>query len=993
MKRILLVLTVITISISCMALSIWEQNRYNVSILDMSSGLPHNWVNSVYEDSRGFIWVATYGGGLVRYDGYVFTKPYSTENMLMHSNSCRSVVEDRYGRLWVVFDEGVSVISLDTYRTVGEESFGRDISKILQQDAVKVIRDLRDNIWLLAGKKAYKFIFGEDGKIKKLYSVAFTSNTPDIALADVDGDGDVWAAIDEGIYKIKVERGKLVKCPVKQLAPLFGKAYFTDFMLHDGDMWVSTNVGLYRYHTDGGTMQYYSHNPSVPTSLAHNYTTCLAVGPTGHLLVGSLGGAHIYNYNDDSFVRLRCDNYTYGLRLSSNFVHCMYVHEGSVWIGTDNGGITKFSRRQLNLDNIVNIPGDAASLSAGCVNATYVEPDGTLWVGTVDGGLNRRAAGEKTFTHFTISNSPLIHNSVSTLIANGRTLWIGTWGGGMYWLDMDNPQTIHRLEVQPEYARLILHVGALAYDNRNQGLWIGSNDGIFFYDSRSHKMLMPFDGCDLVRGCIGSLIDSRGRLWMGCMTGMRVIDLHSRRNGKFVCDSYMYKLDNPQSQLIDKITCFCETRDSSIYVGSNGNGIYVLTGENNDKMTFKSYTTQEGLANNGVKGIVEGTYGRLWIATNNGLSVMNPKDEAFSNYGEVDGLLCSKFYWNAAVCEGNKIYLGSEMGLTAINVDEMATRTASKVVLTSLNVDNTSILSASRFLDADISVAKRITLHESDKSFEIFFSTLRYEGDGRSVYCYRMKEFEKEWIQTRAGDHSVRYTNLPPGKYTFEVKCLSALSDDEGNVTSIEVVIHPYFYKTWWFMLIVFLLIVFIAYRFYLNRVEKLKREEGEKMLLPIRNALSSAENPIELQERIRTIVENHRQFRRSTAKSVELDQEKELEHAHDFMTEVFKAMEEGYMDSGFDIEQLAESIKMSRSTLTKKLREETGLTVGQLLKDYRLNIAREILVKNSGNRNITEIAYRVGFNDPKYFTRCFTKKYGVSPSGYVDSVEKNAEN
>ena len=94
-----------------------------------------------------------------------------------------------------------------------------------------------------------------------------------------------------------------------------------------------------------------------------------------------------------------------------------------------------------------------------------------------------------------------------------------------------------------------------------------------------------------------------------------------------------------------------------------------------------------------------------------------------------------------------------------------------------------------------------------------------------------MKEFEKEWIQTRAGDHSVRYTNLPPGKYTFEVKCLSALSDDEGNVTSIEVVIHPYFYKTWWFMLIVFLLILFIAYRFSLNRGGNTKREEGEKLL------------------------------------------------------------------------------------------------------------------------------------------------------------------
>ena len=993
MKRLFILLITVAVSLLCMANYIQGQNRYNVSFLDMSVGLPHNWVNSVYQDSRGFVWVATYGGGLVRYDGYGFIKPYSSENMLMHSNSCRNVVEDRFGRLWVVFDEGVSVISLDTYKNVGEESFGIDISKILQQDAVKVLRDLRDNIWLLAGKKAYKFVFNDNGKIKKVYSVDFVSNTPDIAISDVDGDGDVWAAIDDGIYKLKVERGKLVKRPVTQLASLFKKAYFTDFMLHEGDIWVSTNIGLYRYRSDSHVLQHYTHNAADPTSLAHNYTTCLAVGPTGILVIGSLGGALIYNYSDDSFIHVRSDKEYNGLRLSSNFVHCIYVCDNNMWIGTDNGGVTKFSLRQLKLDNIVNIPGDDSSLAQGCVNATYVEPDGTLWVGIVDGGLNRRDADGKTFTHFTTANSSLSNNSVSTLTANGRILWIGTWGGGVYWLDMDNPDQINRLEVQPEYARIISHIGSLAYDKRNNGLWIGSNDGIFFYDSRSRQLQMPFEGCDLVRGCIGSLIDANERLWVGCMTGMRVINLRTRNNGKFPCESYVYKLDNPDSRLVDKITCFCQTRDSSIYIGSNGNGLYRLIGEHNGRMTFKSYTTQDGLANNGVKGIVEGSYGRLWIATNNGLSVMNPKDDAFSNYGEIDGLLCSKFYWNAAVCQGNKIYLGSEKGLTSINVDEMATRAVNKVVLTSLNVDNSAIYSGSRFIDSDISVAKRITLHESDKSFEIFFSTLLYDGDGRSVYCYRMKEFEKEWIQTRAGDHSVRYTNLPPGKYTFEVKCLSALSDDEGNVTSIEVVIHPYFYKTWWFILLVLMLVAFISYRFYLNRVEKLKREEGERMLKPIRDALENAENPVELQERIRNILENHRHFRRSTAKSVEIDQEKELEHAHVFMNDVFKAIEEGYMDSGFDIEQLAESLKMSRSALTKKLKEETGLTVSQLLKDYRLNIAHDILAQNSGNRNITEIAYRVGFNDPKYFTRCFTKKYGISPSGYVDTVEKSGEN
>lgn len=290
MKRVLLILTVIAVSLSSMAYSVLGLNRYNVSVLDMSTGLPHNWVNSVYEDSRGFIWVATYGGGLVRYDGYGFSKPYSTDNMLMHSNSCHNMAEDRFGRLWVVFDEGVSVISLNTYRNVGEESFGRDISKILQQDATKVLCDLRGNIWLLAGKKAYKFVFAEDGKIKKLYSVSFNSNTPDIALADVDGDGEAWAAIDDGIYKLKVEHGKLVKRPVSQLASLFGKAYFTDFMLYDGDIWVSTNVGLYRYHSDSHFLQHYVHDAADPTSLAHNYTTCLSISPIGNLLVGSLGG-------------------------------------------------------------------------------------------------------------------------------------------------------------------------------------------------------------------------------------------------------------------------------------------------------------------------------------------------------------------------------------------------------------------------------------------------------------------------------------------------------------------------------------------------------------------------------------------------------------------------------------------------------------------------------------------------------------------------------
>ena len=84
--------------------------RYNVSYLDLKNGLPHQNVSSIFVDSGGFLWVGTYGGGLVRYDGYGMMTPV----MWLKSNSCKSIAEDRFRRLWVAFDEGTNIIDLRT---------------------------------------------------------------------------------------------------------------------------------------------------------------------------------------------------------------------------------------------------------------------------------------------------------------------------------------------------------------------------------------------------------------------------------------------------------------------------------------------------------------------------------------------------------------------------------------------------------------------------------------------------------------------------------------------------------------------------------------------------------------------------------------------------------------------------------------------------------------------------------------------------------------
>ncbi len=104
------------------------------------------------------------------------------------------------------------------------------------------------------------------------------------------------------------------------------------------------------------------------------------------------------------------------------------------------------------------------------------------------------------------------------------------------------------------------------------------------------------------------------------------------------------------------------------------------------------------------------------------------------------------------------------------------------------------------------------------------------------------------------------------------------------------------------------------------------------------------------------------------------------------FVDKVLEVMRDNYKNSYFEVGDFAEALGVSRSLLNKKLSSLLGETPNQFIRTYRLKVAHELLVKNRTSRlmNISEIAFEVGFNDSKYFTRCFTKQYGVSPSSIL---------
>ena len=964
-------------------------SRFNVSYLNMAAGMPNNFADDIFQDSYGFVWISTHGGGLVRYDGFNYMNfNLGSSGISLRSNSCRNVYEDHFKRLWIAFEEGPQVLDLKTMQPIippcENEKVEAQLNKALKNLCTRMYCDAKGNVWMVSFNLLTRISFNEKGEVNRVLSISYPYNAPDLGLCDVYRNGTVVMCNNGVVSEFSVQTNRLVAKNISSMFLPLDYRYAGAVISYHGKIWLGTNRGLYN------SAKQEFHASGTVHSLQHEVVTSLAITEDDKLLVGTLCGVDIIDDKTGTIEHWNCSSVN---PLSSNFVNSLLSKDGQIWVGTETGGITKLAPRQLQLEFFKHDAANPASLSPNAVNAMYAAPDGTLWVGTVEGGLNALAPGSRNFTHYTMANSGLPHNSVSTLAADNRgNLWIGTWGTGIAVMNLQQPGRIIPLVVDAKHQPFLNFAGVLVYDPINDGMWLGTNDGLFFYDLKRQQLIEPFKGCLNVRGCIGSLITPEGKLLMGCVQGMVEINLKSRIPGKgdFAVKYHQYKLDDPKSGVIDKILSFCLAKDGKIWLGSNGYGLYCYNYNKEGKTYVKSFTTNNGLANNTVKGIVEDNQGMLWIATDNGLSIFNPKTETFSSYSRKDGLLSSQFYFNGAIRDAKgKIYLGTDEGLMAVTGVNHAVHNSARLRFTELLVDNQPVFAGSDYLDDDISIAKRLCIHESDKSFTIFFSALNYGSDSQGVYLYRMKGYENDWVQLQPGQHSVRYSTLPAGSYQFEVKYIPSFDSDKEQVISVDIKVTPYFWKSWWFVsLMVIAFIAFLLY-IYTSRLEKMREREVEELYRPIEAALKDSDEPGKLQSRIQMILENQKRYQDSQKKSIEADRKQVAEKERPFMDIVMEVMEKNYDNSEFGVQELADEMRMNRSVLSKKLNAEAGQPTAQFIRNYRLDIAKKMITENAANRNITEIAYRVGFNDPKYFTRCFTKQYGVSPSSYKDSLDE----
>ena len=168
-------------------------------------------------------------------------------------------------------------------------------------------------------------------------------------------------------------------------------------------------------------------------------------------------------------------------------------------------------------------------------------------------------------------------------------------------------------------------------------------------------------------------------------------------------------------------------------------------------------------------------------------------------------------------------------------------------------------------------------------------------------------------------------------------------------------------------------------------RIESFRVGVDEYLLKPFDDTLLLA--------RIANILENRKRYQQKFSYTMDIAELNVEEESSDkkFLNKAMQIIKENYKDSYYEVANFIEAMGVSRSLMNKKMKNLTGQSAGQFIRNYRLNIARELILKNklTHNKNISEIAYEVGFNDPKYFTRCFTRHFNQTPSSLMGMGEE----
>lgn len=817
-------------------------NQYNYNYITENMGLPHSFVDDIICDSDGFIWIATHNG-IGRFDGYTVTgSQFDGSPLKLKNDYVHKLCEDNFRRLWIGSEGGLEIIDLNDYSRYDLFTGDNEELQVLSGQYIHTIyKDETGNMWISCNNKVWCINLDNKGNVCGYYSLEQPCYSPVRALAEIDGK--VCAGLDNQVCILeKLQDNKLTAVPMSENLTSFSEDWRIACMQKDGHwLWIGTNRGLFRYDSNTHKMKRYRYSTHRSGMLSQAYITDIKLTEKGMLIVSTLNGVNVYHRETDTFSFIRQNSIKNEATINCNAVNCICTVGETIWLGTETGGVNLLSPKRL-LTEFWSLPSVSDEIIPQ-VNAITEDSKGNLWIGIVEKGLIKWNPADNTYRHYLFSPNDLTtisNNTINGLILDSENhLWAYTWGVGINELDLnkDDNRRFKRYTREEMPTLKGDFINSACDDVLNGGIWFGSTRGVIFLDKKTGTFQrIRFEGLNNEFDAIYSLlIDSKKRLWIGTTQGVLVVDLlsfsDSHRNFRY---KYLkYKLDDPSSMVIDKIVCILEDREGTLWLGGNGSGLYRLEDNGNWHFKFVNYTTRNGLSDNTVMGMTSDGRGHLWIVTDSGITKLDTETMTFANYSRNDGLPYTQFYLNGIHYSPvhNLVYLATNAGMLIVRTqdNDMADMNP-EVRFSSLTVAGTPVYpSSGDFLKENISRSSVLTLHEKDSRFTLGVTTCNYGNNTRIRFAYRMKGYEDEWNETRAGDNQVRYTAVPPGKYVLQVRATDETGRWSDNISELRVRIIPYFYKSSWFYL---LLLVCVGISIALLYQRKIRRYKEQRAIL-----------------------------------------------------------------------------------------------------------------------------------------------------------------
>lgn len=772
--------------------------------------VPYSSINCMMEDHYGLMWIAT-ENGLYRFNGYEYIL-YEQENSLPNNN-VRKMLEDSKGRMWICTDNGIAYYDREHDRFEKVKTSGLTSKNILnmredkdgtfwlvnysglaqisedgtllhafQQQNVVDLDICRDTVWMASTQNGILYLNKQERSIEKFECHGLKGKNIQAQVIEVSNDGRLFVGTrNDGFHIVNTSSGEMKSYNTECCGEMTSDNVEALFEDTKGRMWIGTvNGKLMMYDTERNLLKvpYFQ----LPEGVERLTTSAITEDHEHNIWVGT-HHYWIFVFNESlSFIHYIQRKDENSGTLSHNSVTCFSGCKDYVMVGTDGGGLNVLDLSKYPLKKEFEIVNNFGKVIL-CMN-NDAEPD-EYWVATWGNPkhclfrYNRRTKKYKTYDYVYGDTTGLTSNLLRHLYVDGKYVWVTSDGGGLCRINMETDKIDNRYNCKENiFSKDVPQwINHLFKDKQNR-YWFSTSEGVLMYDERNQFHRVGLEGISGVR------------------------------------------LQNEVRMGVED--------DSDIFFVTANHGLLKY---DEKEHRLKEVTELYGMPRN-LNAICVGERGYMWVTSNEEIIRVDKDEQHCHRFNMKNDLSGHSFTPRAILQDEAMIYVGSGNGIFQFDVNDVETvPSMPKVYLEHISVNGIRQKSGkSSVMEKEIMFSDSVKMDYDQNNISFEYYCVDLDNVEKVWYCTRLLGHDKTWSQTSHFRH-VDYTNLAPGKYTFQVKCSTVNADQEFYSKPFTFYIKAPWWETWGFkvgIIAVIMLILFtlshIREKNFRNRQEELER-------------------------------------------------------------------------------------------------------------------------------------------------------------------------